>query len=166
MWLQPELGINSIPLNYPSNSLRIRKSWLQVLFFKKVYPLRNGWPQLLLWNKETLHPEKNCCLWLNAVNFKKIFFRNNYFGSQPFLMSCNFTRIFVHLPVIVAVCYFSIHKLIRWDSVNIYFFKFNSRNTRKRYKICPNLTINITEIRSDVFTVKCFFCWLWISKCL
>ena len=97
MWLQPELGINSIPLNYPSNSLCIRKSWLQVLFFKKVYPLRNGWPQLLLWNKETLHPEKNCRLWLNAVNFKKNFFRNNYFGSQPFLMSCNFTRIFVQL---------------------------------------------------------------------
>ena len=25
---------------------------------KKPYPLRNGWSQLLLSNKETLHPEK------------------------------------------------------------------------------------------------------------
>ena len=50
------------------------------------------------------------------------FFRNNYFESQPFLMSCYFTRIFVHLPVNVAVCYFNVHKLIGWDSTNIYLF--------------------------------------------
>ena len=44
---------------------------------------------------------------------RKCFFRNNYFWSQPFLMSCYFTRIFVHLSVIAAVCYFSVSKLIR-----------------------------------------------------
>ena len=127
-WLQLELRINSIPFKYLSYILYIRNSWLQ----KKPYPLRNGWPQLLLSNKETLHPEKNCSLRLNAVTFKEIFFRSNYFGSQPFLISCYFTRIFVHLPVIVAVCYFSVHKLIGWDLENIYLFKSNSRNTKKR----------------------------------
>ena len=72
-------------------------------------------------------------------------------------MSCYFTRIFVHLPVIVAVYYFSVHKLIGWDSANIYLFKFNSRNTRKRNEIYPKLIINTIERRSDVFTVKCFY---------
>ena len=81
-------------------------------------------------------------------------------------MSCYFTRIFVHLPVHVAACYFSIHKLIWWDPENIYLFEFNSRNTSKRYEICPKLTINTIKSRSDVFTVKCFNCWLWIGKCL
>ena len=87
-------------------------------FEKNPYPLRNGWPQLLLWNKETLYPEKNWFLRLNAVTFKEFFFKNNYFGSQSFLMSCYFTRIFVHLSVIVAVCYFSIPKLIGWHPEN------------------------------------------------
>ena len=128
--------------------------------------MRNGWPQLLLWNKETLYPEKNCSLRLKAVTFKEIFFRNNYFWSQPFLMSCYFTRIFEHLPINGAAWYFSIHKLIGWDPENIYLFEFNSRNTSKRYEIYPKLTINIIESRSDVFTVKCFYCWLWIGKCL
>ena len=135
-------------------------------FLKKLYPLRNGRPQLLLWNKETLYTKKNFFLRLNAVTFKEIFFRNNYFKSQPFFMSYYFTRIFVHLPVIVGVCYFNVHKLIAWDQENIYLFKFNSRNTRKRYEICPKLTLNTTESLFDVFTVKCFYCWLWIGKCL
>ena len=73
-------------------------------------------------------------------------------------MSCYLTRIFVHLPVTVAVCYFSVNKLIGWDPANIYLFKFNSTDTRKRYEIFPKLTINTTESRSDVFTVKCFNC--------
>ena len=33
---------------------------------------------------------------------KKCFVTNNYFGSQPFLMSCYLTKIFVHLSVISA----------------------------------------------------------------
>ena len=122
--------------------------------------------QLLLWNKETLYPEKNCSLRLKAVTFKENFFRNNYFRSQPFLTSCYFPRIFVHLPVIVAVCYFSVHNLIVRDPANIYLFKFNSRKTRKRREICPKLTINTMESRSDVFTVQCFYCWHWIGKYL
>ena len=80
-------------------------------------------------------------------------------------MSCYFTWIFEHLPVNVAACYFSVQKLIGWDPENIYLFKFNSRDTSKRYEICPKLTIN-TKSRSDVFTVKCFYCWLRIGKCL
>ena len=121
---------------------------------------------ILLWNKEKLYPEKNCSLRLNAVTFKEIFFKNNYFEWQPFLMSYHFTKIFVHLPVIAAACYFSVDKLIGWDPVNIYLFKFNSKNSRKRYEICLKLTINTIESRSDVFTVQCFHCWLWIGKCL
>ena len=70
-------------------------------------------------------------------------FRNNYFGSQPFLMSCYFTRIFVHLPVIVAVCYFSVHNFIGWDPANIYLFKFSRRNTRKRYELCPYIKYKV-----------------------
>ena len=156
-----------MPFKYLSNTLYIRNSWLQVLFLKKTYSLRDGWPQLLLWNKETLYPEKNCSLRLNAVTLKEnFFFRNNYFGSQPFLTSCYFTRIFVHLPVIVAICYFSVHNLMSWDPANICLFKFNSRNTGKRYEICPKLTIHTIKSRSDVFTVKCFYCWLWVGKCL
>ena len=120
-----------------------------------------------LWNKETLYPEKNCSLRLSEVTYKeKYFFRNNYFGSHPFLMSFNFTEIFVHLSVIAAVCYFSVYKLIGWDPASIYLFNINSRNTRKRYEICPKFTINTIESCSDVFTFKCFYCWLWIGKCL
>ena len=100
--------------------------------------------------------KKNSSLRLSAVTFKEFSLRNSYFGSQPFLMSCYFTRIFVHLPVIAAVCYFfSVHSLIGWDSANTFLFKFNSRSTRKRYEICPMLTMYTVESRSDVFTVKC-----------
>ena len=143
-WLQLELRINSIPFKYLSYTLYIRNSWLQ----KKPYPLRNGWLQLLFSNKGTLHSEKSYSLRLNAVTFKEIFFRSNYFGSQPFLISCYFTRIFVHLPVIVAVCYFSVHKLIGWDLENIYLFKSNSRNTKKRKEI------HTTESHFDILLLS------------
>ena len=110
--------------------------------------------------------KKHCSLRLNAVTSKENFFTSNFFGSQPFLISCYVTRIFVHLPVIAAVCYFSVHKLIGSNAENMYLFKFNSRNSRKVYEICPMLKINTRESRSDVFTVKCFYCWLWLGKCL
>ena len=129
-------------------------------FKKNPYPLMNGWPQLLLYIKKHCTLKKHCSLKLNAVTFKKIFIRNKYLGSQPFLMSCYFTGIFIHLPVIVAVCYFDLHKLIGWDPANIYLFKINTRNTRKSYKIYPKLTTNTTESRSDVAAVKCFYFWL------
>ena len=117
--------------------------------------LRNGWLQLLSWNRETIYL-KTCSLRLNAVTYKRksCSFRNNYFGSQPFLMSCYFTTIFINLSLIAAVCYFSVSKLIGWDPENIYLFKVNSRNTRKRYGICPKLTINTIESRSDVFILN------------
>ena len=41
------------------------------MLFLKSYPLKNGRPQLRLWNKETLYPEKFFSLRLTAVNFKK-----------------------------------------------------------------------------------------------
>ena len=137
-WLQLELQINWIPFKHLSNTLYIRNSCLQVLSWKIQYLLRNGWPQLLLWNKEKL--KLNCSLRLNAVNYKKdIFFKSNYLESHPFLMSCYFTKILVHLPVIAAVCCFRVYKLN--DPANIYLFKVNSRNTRKGYEISPKFTI-------------------------
>ena len=81
-------------------------------------------------------------------------------------MNFYFTKICVHLPAIAAVCYFSVHKLIGWNLVKIYLFKVSSRNTRKKYEICPKLTINTNESCTGVCTVKCFYCWLWIGKSL
>ena len=100
------------------------------------------------------------CILKNIVPWKNTVPWNKYLGSQPFLMSCYFTGIFIHLPVIAAVYYFSLHKLIGWDPANIYLFKINTRNTRKSYKIYPKLTTNSTESRSDVAAVKCFYFWL------
>ena len=111
--------------------------------------------------------KKNFSLWLNAVTYKEnYFFMNNYFGPHPFLMSFYFTKIFVLQSVIAGVCYFSVYKLIRWNPLNIYLFKVNNRNTRKRYEICPKSTTNTIESCSGVFTIKCFCCWFYISKFL
>ena len=57
-----------------------------------------------------------------------MFLRNDYFGSQPFLLSCYFTKIFVHLSVITGVCYFDAYKLVypNFDAnnpANTYLFK-------------------------------------------
>ena len=61
---------------------------------------------------------------------------------------------------------------------NIYLFKFNNINTRRRCKICSKLTIKTLEWRhwchSGVFIVDlnifhtffyCFYYWLWASNC-
>ena len=66
--------------------------------------------------------------------------------------------------------------IIRYPAT-IYLFKVNSRNTRKRCKICLKLTIKTTERRhkrrSSVFIVNleqishifwCFYCWIGTSK--
>ena len=130
--------------------------WLQGLFSKVPYPLRNGWQQVLSWNEETLYSENNCSLRLNAVSYKeKMFFQEQllYSRSQIFLISCYFTKIFVHLSVLAAGCYLSVHKLIRCDPANIYLFKVNSRNTRKRCEMCSKLTVNTIERRSSVFII-------------
>ena len=68
-------------------------------------------------------------------------------------MSCYFTKTFVHPLVIAAVCYFSVYKLIGWDSANISLFKVNGRSTKKRSEICPKLTINTIESRCGVVIV-------------
>ena len=71
-----------------------------------------------------------------AINYKeKMFFRNNYSTLDHSLFlwvfTYYFTKIFVHLSVIAAVCYFSIYKLIVRDPANVYFFKVNSRTLEK-----------------------------------
>ena len=63
--------------------------------------------------KETVPTTKH-----SNLQGKKIF-KNNYFGSQPFIISCYFTAIFVHFSVIAPVCYFRVYKWIGWDSANI-----------------------------------------------
>ena len=73
-------------------------------------------------------------------------------------MSYYFIKIFVHLPVIAAVCYFSVYKVIGWNTTNIYLFKVNSRNTRRTYEKYPKLTIKTIESNSGFFTVQCFYC--------
>ena len=78
-------------------------------------------------------------------------FRNKYFGWQSFLY---FTKIFVHMLVIAAACNFSVYKLIEWNPVKLYLFKFNSRNNRKMCGICPRLTKNTVECRSGVLFVN------------
>ena len=71
-------------------------------------------------------------------------------------MSCYFTKIFVYLLVIAAVCYFSVYKLKGWDSANIYLFRVNSKNTKTWSDACPKLPINTVESRSSVFIVNLF----------
>ena len=120
---------------------------------------RNGWPQLLLWNKETQHPGINCCPQFNTITSReKMFFKNNYFGPQPFLMSCYFSKIFVHVSLITAVCYFSIYKLIYhpigWDPENISVFNVSRKSIRKRCGICPQLKINTLQLCSGAFIVN------------
>ena len=84
--------------------------------------------------------EKNSSLRLDTVTHKeKWFFRNNYFGSQPFLMGCYLTKVFVQLPAIPVACYFNVYKLTGWDPANVYLSKVNRINARKKawnmYKI-------------------------------
>ena len=114
--------------------------YLLLLFWKIPYPLRNGWPQVLSWNRETPYSEKNCSSRLNTVTYKeKCFLNNNHstLDHSLFLWASISLRFFVHLSVISAVCYFSVYKLIEWDTANFYFFKVNNRNTRKRCETYP-----------------------------
>ena len=71
-----------------------------------------------------------------AIKYKKkMFFRSNYSSLNHSLFlrvfTYYFTKVFVHLYVSAAVCYFSVYKLIGWDPANIYLFKVNSRTLEK-----------------------------------
>ena len=57
---------------------------------------------------------------------RKNVFMNDYFGSQSFFISYNYIKTFVHLLIFAAVSNFSVFKLIRRYSENIYLFKVNS----------------------------------------
>ena len=88
---------------------------------------------------------------LNTVNYKeKLFCRHNYFSPKSFFINFHFTKNFVDLLIIAAVTIFDVFKLIRWDQANTYLFKVNA-NTRKKYELCPKLTI---ECRSIVFILN------------
>ena len=58
-----------------------------------------------------------------------------------------FTKIFAHLSVIAAVCYFRVYKLIGWD------FKSTAEHKKKEWK-CSKLTIKRVESCPDVFIVN------------
>ena len=71
-----------------------------------------------------------------AINYQeKMFLRNKYsiLDHSLFLwvFTYYFTKIFAHLSVIAAVCYFSIYKLIGWDPANIYLSKVNNKTLEK-----------------------------------
>ena len=59
-------------------------------------------------------------------------------------------KIFVHLSVIAAVCYFSVYKLIGWDSKSTAEHKKKERNmfkAIKRVESCPGVFIvNLEDI--------------------
>ena len=62
-------------------------------------------------------------------------------------MTCYFTKILVHPLIVVAVCNFSVYKLIG-NPPRIYLFKVNAR---KRYEVCLKLATKIEERYSGVF---------------
>ena len=66
---------------------------------------------------------------------EKMFFKNNYstldYSLFLWIFTHYFTKIFVHLSIIAAACYFNVYKLIGWDAANIYLFKFNGRILEK-----------------------------------
>ena len=51
--------------------------------------------------------------------------------------------------------FFCVKVVNRYNSANIYLFKFNNRNTRKRLKLCSKLTIK------TLTSLWCFLCELW-----
>ena len=88
------------------------------------------------------------------LNIKKNAFRNDYFGSQSFFMSCHFTKIFVHLLIIEAV---SSYKLVGWDVATFTCSKPRVKTLAKgvkMYEICSKLTINTVKRRCGDFIVN------------
>ena len=65
-----------------------------------------------------------------------------------------FTKIFVYLTVIVAVCYFSVYKLTRWTQQRFTCSKSIVKTLEKRCEICPKLTLDTVESCSGVFIVN------------
>ena len=119
---------------------------------------------------------------MNIINNAK--YKVNVLES---FIRCNSNLIYIHkynLEIALGYRTWIEHgrllKFLRAFSVsaNIYFFKFNNRNTRKRCEKCLKLTIKTSERcqwrRSSVFIFNfehsshlflVFFCWLGTSKC-
>ena len=124
-----------------SNALYICNLWSQVLFWKIQYPLGHGWLHLPLWSKEILYSEKNFCLRLNTVTYEK---KTTFLGTTTLLWA----------TVFFSDCSSLLFQCLQIDSANTDLFIVNSRNTRKRCKICPKSTINTVENGSGVFIVN------------
>ena len=140
-----------------------------------MYPLSNGWLQLLSWNKETLYSEKNCSLRLITVTYKEKYSLGNNYSTLDHSLSLwvcfyYFTKIFVRLSVIAAVCYFSVYKLIGWDS------KSTAEHKKKEWK-CSKLTfkkikshhgvfiVNFEHISHSIFSVS-ILDFEWVNVCV
>ena len=134
----------------------VRKSICDLPLAQQVY--------LLSWNKETLYFVKTCSLWFVTVTYKeKMFVTNNYSTLDHSLFWWVFyfyiTKIFVHLSVIAAVCYFSVNKLIGWDPENIYLFKVSYRTLEEGVN---NMTkVNNKKSRKSFWCLYCKFLTLF-----
>ena len=138
-WLQLELQINSKLSNT-----------CQIHFIHAIYGCKCSS------KKYHIHWGMNSCSYFCEI--KKHFTLKKLFPATKF--SNLQGKSFFHEQLLWTTP-FSYELLFHWDYlVNIYFFKVNSRNTRRRYEICPKFTINAIESCSGVFTVKCFCCWL------
>ena len=119
-----------------------------------------------------MYSGKNFSLRLITLNYKeKMFFKSNYFVSRSFFMSCHYTKTFVHLLIIAAVSDFNAFKLTGWYPANIFLFKVNSRNTRKRFKIFSELVGHRSGsllLTLNIFRTFFYCCnsSLWTDKCL
>ena len=109
------------------------------LLIEECIVLKNGWPQLLSWNT---------VLWklFPAINYKeKKIFRNNCSTLDHSLFlwvfTYYFTKNFVYMSVIAAVCYFSVYNLIGWGPSKHLLVHSQQQDTRKRSKLCPKLTV-------------------------
>ena len=118
-----------------------------------MYPVRNGWLQLLSWKKETLYSvlKKTSLRLITVTNKEKYYFRKKQSTLDHSLFSwvCtyDFTEIFVRLSVIAAVCYFGVYELIGWDS------KPTAEHKKKEWKY-SKITIKKVESRHGVFIVN------------
>ena len=115
----------------------------------------NGWPQhnpghnYFLEIKKLCTLKKNCSLRLITVTYKK----NIFLGTTSLLwitVFCYETKVFVRLSVIAAVCYFSVYKLIGWDSKSSVVLKLIIKRVESRPGV---FVVNLEHISQLFFSV-------------
>ena len=78
----------------------------------------------------------------------------------------------IGLGIKVALSMYNQMDIITSNPANIYLFKVNNRNTRKRCEIYSKLDVNDVAEMLLLLTLKiiyvffqCFYHWIWTSKC-